>query len=150
MTGGWRRRLLGPWRRPGAAVPAAPARAAPPAAAPSPAKGGVVAVTVLGLSGEALERVIEIARQQCAAAGTRPVFVTDLPDLEPFRRRRLVADQVVDAEARQATTPDLPWRLYRQRQYALLAARWRPRAVVSFGRQPDDDCVRALGVKPGQ
>lgn len=110
----------------------------------------MVAVTVLGLSGEALERVIEIARQQCAAAGTRPVFVTDLPDFEPFRRHRLVADQVVDAEARQATTPDLPWRLYRQRQYALLATRWRPRAVVSFGRQPDEDCVRALGVKLGR
>jgi hypothetical protein len=54
--------------------------------------------------------------------GDRPVFVTDGHELEPFRRRKLLVDQVVDAEARLAAAPDLPWRLYRRRQYALMGA----------------------------
>jgi hypothetical protein len=104
----------------------------------------VIAVTVLGLGGEALERVLELVERECAITGARPVFVTDSHELEPFRRRKLLVDQVVDAEARIAAAPDLPWRLYRCRQYALLGARWRPRAVVGFGRQPDEDCLAGL------
>jgi hypothetical protein len=104
----------------------------------------VVAVSVLGLSGEALERVLDMVERECASTGARSVFVTDSHELEPFRRRKLLVDQVVDAEARLAAAPDLPWRLYRRRQYALMGARWRPQAVVAFGRQPDEDCLAEL------
>ena len=156
---GWRGRLLlGGWLRPGggravASVPApSPHAPAPPAPAPSPSPGsvkkktagGVIAVTVLGLSGEALERVLEMVVRECASTGRRPVFVTDGHELEPFRRRKLLVDQVVDAEARLSAAPGLPWRLYRRRQYALMGARWRPRSVVGFGRQPDEDCLAEL------
>jgi hypothetical protein len=119
-----------------------PEPADPPKAAP--ARGGNVVVTVLGLSGEALEHVLTLAERQCAARGSRPVFVTDGLDFAPFRRRRLVVDQVIDAEALAASSPDLPWQAYRQRQYALLAARWQPVAVITFGRSPDADCLAAL------
>jgi hypothetical protein len=143
---GWRARVSG-WLRPAASPKAGPpsvAVAEPPARARPPGPAPRVAVTVLGLSGEALERVVEIAERQCAETGARPVFVTDGHDFAPFRRRRLVVDQVVDAEVRAASSPGLAWRLYRRRQYALLAARWRPAAVISFGRQPDEDCLEAL------
>ena len=155
---GWRERLLGGRLLGGRTAPApvpAPAppttatagSARPPAAAPPKPKKPVqhVAVTVLGLTGEALEQVLAVAERQCAARGARPVFVTDGDDFAPFRRRRLIVDQVVDAEALAASAPDLAWRVYRRRQYALLAARWRPAAVISFGRQPDEDCLAALG-----
>jgi hypothetical protein len=110
----------------------------------APKRGGNVLVTVLGLSGEALERVLDLAQQQCMERGSRPVFVTDAHDFAPFRRRRLVADQVVEAEALAASSPDLPWPAYRRRQYALLAARWQPVAVITFGRSPEADCLAAL------
>lgn len=147
----WRDRLGG-WLRAGQADVVAPPDAPPPAVAatPSPAptkvkkKGGVVAVTVIGLSGEALELVIETVERECATTGAKPVFVTDRHELEPFRRRKLLVDQVVDAEARLAAAPDLPWRLYRRRQFALMGARWRPQAVVAFGRRPDEDCLAEL------
>lgn len=129
-------------------APTAPKAAPPPKAAAPPKPAGPprhVAVTVLGLSGEALEQVIGIAEAECAAKALKPVFVTDGRDFAPFRRRRLIADQVVDAEARLASAPDLAWRLYRRRQYALIAARWRPAAVISFGRRPDEDCLEVLG-----
>ena len=165
MSDGWPGRLLGGWLRPGGGAgrpsgvdrtpagqqPSIAASPAPPSLAgqvpsPSPAKkkGGVIAVTVLGLSGEALERVLELVVRECASTGMRPVFVTDGHELEPFRRRKLLVDQVVDAEARLSAAPGLPWRLYRRRQYALMGARWRPRSVVGFGRQPDEDCLAEL------
>ena len=152
----WRQRLTGLLpQRPAAKVPA-PSRAsapatkapAPAAKAPAPARKRApprhVLVTVLGLEGEALERVLVIAQTQCAAKRARPILVTDGHDFAPFRRRKLTVEQVVDAETRLLSRPDLPWRTYRRRQYALLAARWRPIAVISFGRSPDEDCFDTL------
>jgi hypothetical protein len=104
-------------------------------------------VTVLGLRGEALERVLGMARRVSAERGAKPVFLTDGHEFELFRQRRLVVDQIVNAEARAAQAPDLPWQLYRRRQYALLAARWQPDAVISFGRRPDADCLSVLDEK---
>lgn len=125
-----------------------PARQAPPAPPPQPAgasdakckgsarRGGNVLVAVLDLTGESLEQVLDMVGKQCAANGTRPVFVTESMDLLPFRLRRLAVEQVVDAEARAVSAPELPWRLYRARQLRLIRERWKPVAVVSFGRRP--------------
>lgn len=125
-------------RRPPAAPPA-------PAAAPAPdAEGGVVVVTVLGLSGEALEKVLDLVQAECRGLGRKPVLVTDGFELGPFRRRRLIVEQVPDAEAMAVLAPDLPWTLYRERLFALLGRRWRPTASVSFGRRPDAACLQAL------
>jgi hypothetical protein len=99
---------------------------------------------VLGLRGQALEQVLALARRACAERGAKPIFLTDGHDLAVFRRHRVTVDQLVDAEARATQAPELPWRLYRQRQCALLAARWRPDAVISFGRRPDAACLAAL------
>ena len=56
----------------------------------------------------------------------------------------LIVDQVVDAERRAMDMPELPWRLYRHAQFVLLGQRWRPAAVISFGRPPEPDCLAAL------
>jgi hypothetical protein len=142
----WRKRLKG-------LLPSQPAPVAPPPK-PKPAaprkKGPPkhVAVTVLGMEGEALEQVLQTAQTQCAARGARPIFVTDGHDFTSFRRRKLTVEQVVDAEARLLAAPDLAWRTYRRRQYTLIAARWRPIAVISFGRSTDEDCLEALQQEP--
>lgn len=125
-------------RRPPA--PPGPAAQAPP----PPAKGGVVVVTVLGLGGEPLEKVLDLVQAECRSLGRKAVLVTDRDELAPFRRRRLIVEQVPDAEAMAARLPDLPWRLYRERQFALIGRRWRPTASVSFGRRPDAACLAAL------
>ena len=122
----------------------APGPVPAPPAVPAPKRGGNVVVTVLGLSGKALDQVLYLAHRQCAERGSRPVFVTDGLDFAPFRQRRLITDQVADAEALAAQIPELPWRSYRRRQYALVAARWQPVAIVTFGRSPDADCLAAL------
>lgn len=160
MTG-WRQRLqaLGgrlagpapPAQGPKAAIPSAtpapgvprPAAASPPPARPAPA-GGVVIVTVLGLEGETLEPVLDLVEGECRRLGRKPVLVTDGFDLAPFRRRRLVVEQVPDAEAMALLAPDLPWSHYRERLFTLLARRWRPTATVSFGRRPEPACLQAI------
>ncbi len=145
----WRQRLTGLLpQRPAAKEPAPTKPSAPATKAPAPARKRApprhVLVTVLGLEGEALERVLVIAETRCAARWARPILVTDGHDFAPFRRRKLTVEQVVDAETRLLSRPDLPWRTYRRRQYALLVARWRPIAVISFGRSPDEDCLDTL------
>jgi hypothetical protein len=72
------------------------------------------------------------------------VFVTDRDEFGPFRRRRLIVEQVPDAEALAVRFPDLPWTLYRERLFALIGRRWRPVASASFGRRPDARCLAAL------
>ena len=145
------------------ALPARLAAAAPPAAArpttapvapPAPAApttpaadGGVVVVTVLGLEGEALEKVLDLVQAECRGLGRKPVLVTDGFELTPFRRRRLIVEQVPDAEAMGVLAPDLPWTLYRERLFALLGRRWRPTASVSFGRRPEPACLAALELR---
>ncbi len=104
----------------------------------------MVVVTVLGLEGEPLEKVLDLVQAQCRALGRKPVLVTDGCALEPFRRRRLIVEQVPDAEAMAERAPDLPWQLYRERLFALIGRRWRPSATVSFGRRPDVRCLAAL------
>jgi hypothetical protein len=138
------RALPGRLTAPAPAAPAPAAAPAPPAPTATAATGGVVVVTVLGLSGEALEKVLDLVQAECRGLGRKPVLVTDGFELTPFRRRRLIVEQVPDAEAMAVLAPDLPWRLYRERLFALLGRRWRPTASVSFGRRPDAACLAAL------
>lgn len=113
-------------------------------AEPKPAVRPVVAVTVLGLDGESLETVAALIERQCAERHMQAVCITDQNDFSPFRRRGLIVDQVVDAERRMKDAPELSWRLYRHAQFVLLGKRWRPATVISFGRLPDPDCLKAL------
>ncbi|MDW8369821.1 MAG: hypothetical protein RMK81_06065 [Geminicoccaceae bacterium] len=121
-----------------------PTRPPEPRPAATEVQGGVVVVTVLGLGGEALERVLDLVEQQCRGLGRKAVFVTDGDDLAPFRRRKLVVEQVPDAEALAVRLPELPWTLYRERLFGLIGRRWRPSATASFGRKPPEACLAAL------
>lgn len=123
-------------------APALPATAPP--SKPATSQGGVVVVTVLGLGGEALEQVLDLVQRECRALGRKPVFVTDGCDFAPFRRRKLIVEQVPDGGWMTARAPDLPVWLYEERLFGLIGRRWRPSAVVHFGRRPREACVVAL------
>lgn len=105
----------------------------------------VMAVTVLGLAGEALTQVLDMTERRCREQNVRAVIVTDSLDFEPFRKRRLVVEHVAAAETMRGLAPDLAWCLYERRLYALLRTRWEPAVVVHFGRPPDEACLKALG-----
>lgn len=125
--------------------PPAPAKPTPS----PPAKPIVVAVTMLGLDGDSLENVVALVERQCAERNMQPVCITDQHDFAPFRRRRMIVDQVVDAERRATDMPELAWGLYREAQFALLGRRWRPGLIISFGRAPEPACLAALEQRPG-
>lgn len=129
------------WRR--SSAPTAPAATAPPPA-PTEPLSGVIAITVLGLAGDELERVLDLTARQTDALGGRAVFVTDAIDFTPFRRRRLVVEQIVPARVRMPERPDLAWTTYERRLYRLVHQRWRPDIVIVFGRAPDAGCLTAL------
>lgn len=135
------RRLLKP-----AAPPAAPA--APPPEPAVASRGGWVAVCVLGLDGAVLEQVVATALAEAQAVGRRPVFITDGDRFEVFRQHRVAVEQVVEPRAAARRAPDLAWDLYRVRQFHLLARKWRPSAVVTFGTRPPADCLEALRAVP--
>jgi hypothetical protein len=142
----WYGGLTGWLRRHGKARPAGKAPApiressAPPPAQP-PASRARVLVTVLGLSGRALEDVLELVSKGTATKPIAPVFITDVFDFAPFRQRRLPFEYVPDSDRQQRFAPDLDWDVYLRRRYALLSEKWQAKSVVSFGRPPPRDCV---------
>lgn len=119
----------------------APARAlAPPAAAVE----AVIFVAVLGLSAAALEEVVDAVTREGRGTEVSPVFLTDSLDFEPFARRRLRFEYIPDGGRRQRFAPDLDWGAYERRRYRLLALKWRPQSLISFGTPPPRDCAAAI------
>jgi hypothetical protein len=98
-------------------------------------------VTVLGLSGRALEEVLELVTKGAETKPIVPVFVTDIFDFAPFRRRRLRFEYIPDRDRQQRFAPELDWHLYLRRRYALLGEKWQAKSVISFGSRPPDESV---------
>jgi hypothetical protein len=115
-------------------------RAVPPAEVPR----AVIFVTVFGLSRAALEEVIEVVAREGKDTPVSPVFLTDSLDFEPFRTRRLRFEYLPDGGIRHRFAPDLDWPTYERRRYRLLAEKWRPQSLISFGTSPPPDCVAAI------
>ena len=135
----WRRR---PSKAPPAGTPPAPAReSSAHTPVQPPASPATVLVTVLGLSGRALEEVLELVIKGAETKPIVPVFITDTWDFAPFRRRRLRFEYVPDRDRQQRFAPELEWALYLRRRYALLGEKWQAKSVVWFGRPPPGDCV---------
>jgi hypothetical protein len=129
--------------RPGTAPPAGQPAAddeTPPADAPR----AVIFVTVFGLSTAALEEVLEVVAREGRDTPVSPVFLTDALDFKPFRERRLRFEYLPDAGTRHRFAPDLDWPTYERRRYRLLAEKWRPQSLVSFGTPPPSDCAAAI------
>jgi hypothetical protein len=114
----------------------APQDASEPAPLPASPAPATILVTVLGLSGRALEDVLELVSREAKTKPIVPVFVTDSFDFAPFRRRRLRFEYLPDRERQQRFAPDLDWDLYLRRRYVLLGEKWRAQSVISFGRPP--------------
>jgi hypothetical protein len=104
-------------------------------------------VTVLGLSGHALEDVLELVTKGAETKPIVPVFVTDAFDFAPFRRRRLRFEYVPDRDRQQRFAPELDWDLYLRRRYALLREKWQAKSVISFGSRPPCENVLS-GARP--
>jgi hypothetical protein len=98
-------------------------------------------VTVLGLSGRALDEVLELVVNRAKATPTAPVFVTDTFDFAAFRRRRLRFEYMPDRDRQQRFAPKLDWDLYLRHRYALLGEKWQAQSIISFGRPPPPGCV---------
>ena len=96
-------------------------------------------VTVLGLSGRALEEVLELVAKGAETKPIVPVFVTDSFDFAPFRRRRLRFEYLPDRDRQQRFAPELDWDLYLRRRYLLLREKWQAKSVISFGSRPPDE-----------
>lgn len=104
----------------------------------------VIFVTVFGLSTAALEEVLEVVLKETREQPVSPVFLTDSLDFKPFRDRRLRFEYLPHAGARQSFAPDLDWATYERRRYRLLAEKWRPQSLISFGTPPSPDCAAAI------
>jgi hypothetical protein len=99
-------------------------------------------VTVLGLSGQALDEVLELVTKGAETNPIVPVFITDSFDFAPFRRRRLRFEYLPDRDRQQRFAPELDWDLYLRRRYALLREKWQAKSVISFGTRPPEESVR--------
>ena len=75
------------------------------------------------------------------------ICIIDCNEFGPFRRRRMIVDQVVDAERRAMDAPELPGASTATPSSCSCGKRWHPATVISFGRLPDADCLAAL--EPG-
>jgi hypothetical protein len=115
-----------------------------PRAPPADAPRAVIFVTVFGLSTAALEEVLEVVAREGRETPVSPVFLTDSLDFKPFRKRRLRFEYLPDGGRRQRFAPDLDWPTYERRRYRLLAEKWRPQSVISFGTPPPADCAAAI------
>ena len=108
------------------------------------AQRAVIFVTVFGLSSAALEQVLEVVMREGEDTPVTPVFLTDSLDFKPFRDRRLRFEYLPDGGRRQRFAPDLDWRTYERRRYRLLAAKWRPQSLISFGTPAPPECTAAI------
>ena len=104
----------------------------------------VIFVTVFGLSTAALEEVLEVVKREGKDTLVNPVFLTDSLDFKPFRARRLRFEYLPDGGRRHRFAPDLDWRTYERRRYRLLAAKWRPQSLISFGTPAPPACAAAI------
>ena len=144
----WLRRPRQTRSTPKPAQPAHVSSPPKPVAAPTNPAPATMLVTVLGLSGRALEEVLELVMKGAETKPIVPVFVTDTFDFASFRRRRLRFEYVPDRDRQQRFAPELDWDLYLRRRYALLREKWQARSVISFGSRPP--CESVLGGHPTQ
>ena len=63
-------------------------------------------------AGDSLDNVAALVERQCAERHMQPICIIDCNEFGPFRRRRMIVDQVVDAERRAMDAPELPWRRF--------------------------------------
>ena len=93
----------------------------------------VIVVTAFGLSGDKLERVLDIVASYCKRKSTVAVMLTDNENFETFRERGMAFEYLPSAQSRDQFAPDLEWPLYFQRRLSLIRRKWRPVGIITFG-----------------
>lgn len=114
------------------------------------AKDRLIAVTALGLAGDALGAVADTAAREAARMRVKLLFIVDGFDFAPLRVRDAWFEQVIDAPRRRWSHPGYDWAGYRERQFELIGRKWGPFTVIAFGVAPPPGCVSALKRGAGQ
>ena len=114
----------------------------------SAAAGGpdqrMIAVTALGLAGDALGTVADVAAREAARMRVKLLFILDGFDFAPLRVREAWFEQVIDVPRRRWSHPGYDWAGYRERQFELIGRKWAPFTIIAFGVAPPAECVAAL------
>jgi len=92
-----------------------------------------VAILLLGLSKDEIERLLPLVERDCSSRAMAPVCIVDIDTFELFRRRGLTFEYLPPADDRKRFDPSLHWDLYMQRRLALIRRKWDPVRVISFG-----------------
>ena len=67
-----------------------------------------------------------------------PVFLTDLDKFDVFTEAKYVFEHIPSAKSRSLGPPNLDWDRYLTKRLDLLLTKWRPIAMVPFGKTAQD------------
>ncbi len=140
-------RLLGrlPWidspEPVGAALASKPSNAKFPPLVPHEKTGArepMLAVVVLGMSGDDIEAAMPMIDKTCKKQKLSPLLLVDNDDFGRLRKSGIIFEYLPPEEDRERFGPSLNWDLYFQRRLADIRRKWNPVKVISFGRASSD------------
>lgn len=92
----------------------------------------VILVTLLGVADHHVEEIVTTTRARFVRS--RVVYVTDSLDFMRLRRMGAAFEYLPPALDQQLHAGELSWRLYLERRWDLLLAKWKPLHVLSYGQ----------------
>ncbi|MGI9502003.1 MAG: hypothetical protein ACR2RE_02975 [Geminicoccaceae bacterium] len=98
----------------------------------------MLAVAVLGMSGDDIEAAMPIIDKTCKKQKLSPLLLVDNDDFGRLRKSGIIFEYLPPEEDRERFGPSLNWDLYFQRRLADIRRKWNPVKVISFGRVSSD------------
>ncbi len=89
-------------------------------------------VNLVGSSADYVSRIMETAKSVAAKGDMIPVFVTDLTDLNVFRKQGVIVEAVPPIGQSAMLMPRKDWAARQAECLALINDKWRPRATVDL------------------
>lgn len=93
----------------------------------------LIAILMMGLEREEIERLLPIVERDCTSRAMAPLCLVDIDAFELLRRRGLTFEYLPPADDRDRFDASLHWDLYIQRRLAVIRRKWDPVRVVAFG-----------------
>jgi hypothetical protein len=93
----------------------------------------VYLIDVTGLAAEKLDALVPTLAKVMRERGLVPIFVTDLTDLEVFRRHGVICEALPPLAGSTALAPWFDWRARRAECFALILGKWRPVGRTTLG-----------------
>jgi len=94
-----------------------------------------VLIVVIEVDSTLLREIITIIKRRFEKAN-KIVFVTDNDDFAIFREHNVFFEYLPPIAAQHRYT-DMPWQSYLRERWNLLLAKWRPKVILSYGRNID-------------